>query len=104
MKLMTTELEKIIPKLGSTEEEENPEIVVHYFNPFGNGDWYVLEGEKQENDDWLFFGYVKSPLNPAFDEYGFFTLKELESVKLFGGCGIERDLYWAKTTVKEIMN
>ena len=102
MKLMTKELANTIPKLGSTEEITDPEIVAHYFNPFGNGDWYVIEGEKQTNEDWLFYGYVKSPINPAFDEYGYFTLNELESVKLFGGCGIERDLYWVNKTVEEI--
>lgn len=103
MELMTNELANSIPKLGSTEEIMNPEIVVHYFNPFGSGDWYVLEGEKQENNDWLFFGYVKSPITPDFDEYGYFTLNELAGIKLFGDCGIERDLYWTKKTVDEIM-
>ena len=102
MELMTKEIAKIIPKLGSCEEIENPEIVVHYFNPFGSGDWYVLEGEEQNNGDWLFFGYVKSPLSPDFDEYGYFTLAELKSVKIFGDCGIERDMYWTKKTVKDI--
>lgn len=102
MELMTDEIAKIIPKLCSTEEVENPEIHVHYFNPYGAGDWYVLEGEEQKDGDWLFFGYVKSPITPDFDEYGYFTLNELKSVQVFKGCGIERDLYWIKKTVDEI--
>lgn len=102
MELMTKELASAIPKLGSTEEVKNPKIVAHYFNPFGNGDWYVLEGEEQTNGDWLFYGYVKSPLSPEYDEYGYFTLNQLKSVRLYGGCGIERDLYWTKKTVEEV--
>ena len=104
MELMTKELASAIPKLGSTEEVSNPEIIVHYFNPFGSGDWYVLEGEEQEGGDWLFFGYVKSPIDPLFDEYGYFSLNELKSVRILGDCGIERDLYWTKKPINEITN
>lgn len=103
MKMITKTLEKQIPRIGAIQFVENPKAIIHYFNPFGSGDWYVLEGEKQENGDWLFFGYVKSPLDPLFDEYGYFTLSELESVKIIGDYGIERDLYWTQTPIKEII-
>lgn len=93
---MTKTLEKQIPKLYSNEDVENPKIAVHYFNPCGSGDWYVLEGEKQADGDWLFFGFVKGL---GFDELGYFTLSELESVKIKPfGLGIERDLYFNKDT------
>ena len=99
MKLMTKTVASKIPELRSTENEENPEIVLHYFNPCGSGDWYVLEGEEQENGDWLFFGYVKGL---GFDELGYFTLNELKSVKLFGGLGIERDLHWNVKKLEDV--
>ena len=99
MKLMTKELEKKIPKLGSTENVENPKIVVHYFNPCGKGDWYVLEGREEENGDWLFFGWV----DLFCKELGYFTLKELENVELPFGLGIERDLYWGEKSVNEVI-
>ena len=99
MKLMTKKLEKEIPAMRSTENVENPKIAVHYFNPCGKGDWYVLEGEKQ-GDDWLFFGYVKGL---GFDELGYFTLKELESVTIKPfGLGIERELYFGETYLNEV--
>ena len=103
MKLMTKQLETNIPKIGSTEYVENPEIKTHYFNPCGRGDWYVLEGEKQTDGNWLFFGYVKSPITPDFDGLGYFTLKELDSVKLPFGLGIEREVYWNEKPLKEVM-
>ena len=99
MKLMTKTVASKIPELRSMENVENPEIVLHYFNPCGSGDWYVLEGEKQENGDWLFFGYVKGL---GFDELGYFTLNELKSVQLPFGLGIERDLYWSVKTLDEV--
>ena len=57
--------------------------------------------ERIGEDDYLFYGYVESPINPMFDEFGPFTLKELESVKgPFGG--IERDLYYKPVHLDEI--
>ena len=96
---MTKTLAKKIPELRSTENEENPKVVAHYFNPCGSGDWYVLEGEKQNDGNWLFFGYVKGL---GFDELGYFSLDELKSVKLPFGLGIERDLYWNEVTLDEV--
>ena len=99
MKLMTKTLAKKIPELCTTENEEDPKIVAHYFNPCGKGDWYVLEGEQQENGDWLFFGWV----DLMCKELGYFTLNELEKVELPFGLGIERDLYWNEKKVSEVI-
>lgn len=83
MKLMTKEIEKKIPPMDSVDSD-NPKIAVKFFDPFSSWTWYVIEGEKQEND-WLFFGYVKGFEN----ELGYFRLNELQSVGR-----IERDLYF----------
>ena len=103
---MTKTLEKQLPKLYTYETLENAKVVAHYFNPCGRGDWYVLEGERREDGDFLFLGYVKSPLSPDFDELGYFTLSQLESVKIKPfGLGIERDLYFDKDTyLKDVMS
>lgn len=98
MKMMTKKLAKKIPPLRATEFEENPMVVAHYFNPTGIGDWYVLEGEQRDDGDWLFFGLV----NLFEKEYGYFTLKEIEGVKLPFGMKIERDLYWTPVNVSEV--
>ena len=36
------------------------------------------------------------------DEYGYFSLKELESITLPWGLKIERDLYFDPTTIEDI--
>jgi len=38
----------------------------------------------------------------AEDEFGYSSLKEMESVRGFGGLGIERDLYWTPTAIRDI--
>lgn len=102
MKLMTKEIEKKLeknPLYSHDGEGENAKVIVKYFNPCGRGTWLITEGEKQENGDWLLFGYCE-----IYEwEWGYVTLSELESVKLPFGMGIERDLYVNGLTVKECM-
>ena len=115
MKLMTRELEEKIkdfPFYSQDGKGDDAIVAVKFFNPYGLGTWYVLEAEKQENGDYLFFGYVESPITPEFDEYGYFSLRELENLKIpikingvtvsYGG--IERDLYFESTRIGDIVN
>ena len=92
MMLMTKELETTLMKypIGSQDEKGmEAEVIVKYFNPCGAGTWLITEGEKQENGDWLLFGYCH-----IFEwEWGYVTLSELESVQLPFGLSIERELY-----------
>ena len=95
---MTKTIEKKLPKLYSTEHEEDPTIIAHFFSPMGKGDWYVIEGEKEEDGNYMFFGLVDLLMR----EYGYFSLKELESIKLPLGMKIERDLHWIPKRVSEL--
>ena len=100
MMLMTKELEKKFEKypLGSQDGlMEEAEVVVKYFNPCGVGTWLITEGEKQENGDWLLFGYCH-----LFEwEWGYVTLSELENVTLPFGLKIEREMYATGGKVKD---
>lgn len=94
MKLITKEIEKALlknPLYSHEGEMTNAKVIVKFFNPWGIGRWFVTEAEKQ-GDDWLFFGYVQLHEN----EWGYFRLSELESVKLPFGLKIERDAYLGK--------
>lgn len=92
MKLMNKTLEKALPKLYATEKVDAADkiIQVHYFNPSGAGNWYAVE---YSPEDRLFFGYV-SIFGDECDEWGYFSLDELEGYKPKFGLPIERDLYW----------
>ena len=89
---MTKELEKKFleyPLYSQDGKGEESEVVVKYFNPCGNGTWLITEGEKQDDGDWVFYGYCH-----LFDwEWGYVTLSELESVRLPFGLRIEREIY-----------
>lgn len=93
MKLLTKALERKLPKLYSTDDgRDKTDIVIHFFSPYSNWDWYVFEGERQEDGDILFFGMVH-----GFEkEMVYFTLRELESqTKMNGRLPlVERDMYF----------
>lgn len=92
MKLMTKEIEEklLAAPIGSKDGQGmDAEVIVKYFNPVGAGSWYILEGEKQDDGDWLLYG-----LCSIFEtEYGYVLLSELENLRLPFGLTIERDLY-----------
>jgi hypothetical protein len=92
MRLMTKELEKRFAEVGSQENVKDPVIVAKFFNPAGAGTWYATKYDPQEK---TFFGYV-SIFGDWNDEWGYFSLAELESYKGPWGLGIERDLYWTE--------
>ena len=98
--LMTRELEEkfVDYPIGSQDGKGmDADVVVKYFNPCGRGTWLITEGEKQDNGDWLLFGYCN-----LFEwEWGYVSLSELESVRLPFGLTIERELYITGGKVKD---
>jgi len=92
MKLITKEIEKKLlnTPLYSTDGNMIKDVLVKFFNPCGAGTWYVFEAEKNGND-WEFFGLV----DLHEKELGYFTLSELESIRLPFGLSIERDMYFS---------
>jgi hypothetical protein len=90
MKMITKAIEQKLPALYSTEEVPTDEKkgIVKFFMPWGSWTWYAVEGSKQEDGDWLFFGFVEGQEK----EWGYFVLSELTSVKGPFGLKIERDL------------
>ena len=97
MKLMTKELEKQMPRIGSQAEVDDPIVYAVFFNPTGSGYWLAYEYDPVEK---LFFGYV-SIFNDWNDEFGYFSLEELEEYRGMFGLGIERDLHWTPMPLSE---
>ena len=101
MMLMTKEIEKKIPRLYSTENipADEKKIAVKFFTPDSNWTWYAVEGDKQEDGDWLFFGLVD-----GFEkELGYFSLNELKKVRGQLGLPVERDMYFGDKSLEEVM-
>ena len=108
--LVNKTIEKAIAKhpIGSQDGKgENADIIVKYFNPYGQGRWYVLEADPIDGgQDYEMFGIVE--MNGE-KEYGYFRLSDLQGYvyKLRNGYpvgGIERDMYFGKKKVKDIKN
>lgn len=67
--------------------------------PAGSQTWYILEGEKQD-DDYILFALLD---NMGEREYGYVSLNELQRVRTRPfGLGIERDMYFTPCKVSEI--
>ena len=88
-----TELEKRFKAVGE-QDVKDPIVVAKFFNPVGAGTWFATEYNPETK---IFFGYVSI----FGDEWGDFSLEELESIKGFGGLGIERDLYTKEQRISE---
>lgn len=97
MKLMTKELEKRFNQVGDQSEVENPTFIAKYFNPCGSQSWYASEYDPETK---IFYGYVTGMY---VDEFGTFSLTELENLKLPFGLKIERDLYFKEMTFDELV-
>ena len=75
-----------LPKLYEQENESNPIAHAHFTKESIDGrvwDWFVCEGRREENGDWLLFGLV----NGEDKELGYFTLMQIASV----GAGFDED-------------
>ena len=96
MKLITKEIQNILPKLYEQDSKNlNAIAYVKFFTPDSNWTWYATEFDGKD----IFFGLVDG----FCKELGYFSLSELESVKGPYGLKIKRDLYFEPTTLEELM-
>lgn len=95
MKLLTKEIIKKLPGLGSLDGKGlDAKAVVKFFTPWTSWTWYA-----SEYSDGMFFGLVDGLVK----ELGYFSLEEFESIGGPFGLRIERDLYFQPTKLKDLM-
>lgn len=106
------ELTENYPLYSQDDKKGETKVLYHFF--IGSADWYVFEGSKEGitpdgKDNITLFG-IANIIEP---EFGYFTLYELENVKVpqkikMGGVEfevnieIERDLNFKPTTLKNL--
>ena len=103
MKLLTKKILKSLPPIGSQDGTKPPDQMTAYVKFFGGGrgTWFACEFD---GDD-TFFGYVISPIGPDGDEYGYFSLSDLQKLRLPPfGLPIERDRYFTPSRVADILH
>lgn len=97
MKLITDELKARFAEIGNQSELDNPIVVAKFFDPTGSASWYATEYNPETN---ICMGYVTGL---GFDEWGTFSIDELEALKRPFGLTIERDLYIKEMPFYEMM-
>ncbi len=95
MKLLTREILKQLPSIGSQEGKGLDALaVVKFFTPDSSWTWYA-----SEFDGSMFYG-----LAVGFEpELGYFSLDELTSVRGKLGLPVERDKWFTSTPLRELM-
>ena len=99
MKLLIERLEKRFAEVGSQEERKDPLVIAKFFNPTGAGTWYATEYNPEEK---IFFGYV-SLFGDWNDEWGSFSLQELETFRGPFSLGIERDRFFHERPISQVI-
>ncbi|MCW3162637.1 DUF2958 domain-containing protein [Chryseobacterium oryctis] len=97
MKLITKELEKRFAEVGDQSQSSNPLIIAKFFAPSHSATWYATELDVENQ---ICFGYVTGL---AFDEWGSFSIQELESLQLPFGLHVERDRFFKEIRFKELI-
>ena len=95
MKLINQELTKQIPALYSQEKNDDPTVYVKFFTPWSNWTWYATEFDGTDT----FFGLVYG----LEQEWGYFSLSELENVRGPYGLRIERDIYFRPKPLSQVL-
>ena len=99
MKLLSKELLARFAKLGKQEDSSDPIVIAKFFNPTGAGTWYATEYDPASQE---FFGFV-SIFGDWNDEWGSFSLDELQSYTGKFGLGIERDIHFGEKRISEVV-
>ena len=79
-----------IPKISETEYLNETPIHIKFFLPGTDWRWYVTEAQRESDEEVIFFGFVQG----QFNEWGYFSLTELQKVCLKPGIKVEKDNYF----------
>ncbi len=94
-KLLPKEEAEKIPKLYAQEKKGEEAIAyVKFFDPCSSWTWFATELDGSN----IFFGLVVGHET----EFGYFSLRELESYRGPLDIGIERDLHFTPVSLKEL--
>lgn len=95
-KFIPKEMLYTLPDLYETEGKSDPVCHIKLFLPTTHWSWYVIELSKENLD--ICYGYVEG----IESELGYFSLKELQSLCVSLGIGVERDLNFTPTSLSKI--
>jgi len=92
--LLTAELRRRLPPLYATEGKTDTIVQAKFITPWTYWTWYAIEFDGEDT----FFGLVDGHEL----EMGYFSLKELESIRGPAGLRIERDQHFEPMPLKRL--
>ena len=95
MKLLTKEITEKATKQYSKGSDMEQMVVAKFFDPMGSWRWYLMNLGEDEDYAW---GIVDGHAV----EMGSFSMRELQSIQLPLGLGIERDMYFEPVKASEL--
>jgi Protein of unknown function (DUF2958) len=93
MELLPAEIRAQLPTLYAQSESSDAIVYVKFFNPNSDWTWYATEFDGED----AFFGLVQG----FEEEYGYFSLSELQEYRGRLGIGIARDLHFKPTPLSQ---
>lgn len=94
MELLPNHLRSQLPALSTQSNKPDPIAHVKLFAPDANWTWFIIEFDGQD----LCFGLVKG----LCEEFGYFSLSDLKSLRGGYGLPLERDLFFRPTPISQI--
>jgi len=99
MKLITKEVIREFKKHNKeNSKSKDPLVIAKFFNPAGRGSWYATQFNEKKG---VFYGYVTTSSYDC-DEFGSFSLEELENFEVPFGLKMERDKFFQSRKLSEI--
>ena len=95
MKLLTKEITEKATKQYSKGSDMEQMVVAKFFDPMGSWRWFLMNMDKDGDYCW---GIVDGHAV----EMGSFSIRELKSIQLPLGLGIERDMYFEPVKASEL--
>ena len=86
-----------VPRLYETEDVPCINKIIHLHFFMGSTDLYVAEFDGEDR----FFGFVILKGDRQNAEWGYFSLKEIERIRVHG-IEFDRDLFWEKRPANEV--
>jgi hypothetical protein len=95
--LIPNDLLNTLPALYEQDGLKDPMVHLKFFNPVGGQSWFLMEYDPEDS---LAFGWVD--LGNGMPELGYFSIEELESIKLPYYQKIERDEYFQTQLLSKV--
>lgn len=72
-----------------------------FFTPDAGATWFIVDGEKTEDGDWMLFGFCDLG-DRQMAELGYVMLSQIADVRGALGLPVERDLHF-EATLKDVL-